>query len=172
MRLQLFFGGGGYKYKNINSVMSAPNKPYPPHPLPQKPPLIITWLRCYSYLTIYLQALSPKLLTAVPWPSFYLHRYRLNVKSDRFWRIFFFIRCTFLIYCLLIYQYVFMPNGAIKTRIHLRWAIFFLFSTQFLPNMVMQQKMHTEFSAIRLIHFWWCSKMVIIEIYFILFFIT
>lgn len=46
------------------------------------------------------------------------------------------------------------------------------FSTQFLPNMVMQQKMHTEFSAIRLIHFRWCSKMVIIEIYFILFFIT
>lgn len=51
----IIFLGGGYKYKNINSVMSAPNKPYPPHPLPQKPPLIITWLRCYSYLTIYME---------------------------------------------------------------------------------------------------------------------
>lgn len=50
-----FFFLGGYKYKNINSVMSALNKPYPPPPLPQKPPLIITWLRCYSYLTIYME---------------------------------------------------------------------------------------------------------------------
>lgn len=50
-----FFFWGGYKYKNINSVMSALNKPYPPPPLPQKPPLIITWLRCYSYLTIYME---------------------------------------------------------------------------------------------------------------------
>lgn len=44
---------------------------------------------------------------------------------------YFFIRSTFLIYCLSIYQYVFMPNGAIKTRIHLQWVIFFLFPHNF-----------------------------------------
>lgn len=120
-----------------------------------------------------LSALSPKLLTAVPWPSFfYLHRYRLNVKSDRFWRIFFFYSMYFFDILPINLSVCIYAEGAIKTRIHLRWAIFFLFSTQFLPNMVMQQKMHTEFSAIRLIHFRWCRKMVIIEIYFILFFIT
>lgn len=44
-----------YWNAKLNNLKFAPNKPYPPHPLPQKPPLIITWLRCYSYLTIYME---------------------------------------------------------------------------------------------------------------------
>lgn len=115
-----------------------------------------------------LSALSPKLLTAVPWPSFfYLHRYRLNVKSDRFWRIFFFYSMYFFDILPINLSVCIYAEWCDKNPHSFTMGNILPFSTQFLPNMVMQQKMHTEFSAIRLIHFRWCSKIVIIEIYFI-----
>lgn len=119
-----------------------------------------------------LPALSPKLLTAVPWPRFLSPPISTECQKWSILAHIFFYSMYFFDILPINLSVCIYAEGAIKTRIHLRWAIFFLFSTQFLPNMVMQQEMHTELSAIRLIHFWWCSKMVIIEIYFILFFIT
>lgn len=119
-----------------------------------------------------LSALSPKLLTAVPWPSFLFPPISTECQKWSILAHIFFYSMYFFDILPINLSVCIYAEGAIKTRIHLRWAIFFLFSTQFLPNMVMQQKMHTEYSAIRLIHFRWCRKIVIIEIYFILFFIT
>lgn len=114
-----------------------------------------------------LSALSPKLLTAVPWPSFLFPPISTECQKWSILAHIFFYSMYFFDILPINLSVCIYAEWCDKNPHSFTMGNILPFSTQFLPNMVMQQKMHTEFSAIRLIHFRWCSKIVIIEIYFI-----